>query len=164
MENYIVIDGIKINISNETVDELKTKLDINKKLSYKDVFKNLFVDKEKGSFYISGESILQDNDWNIHNIGFIVANKKSQLKTIKALNKLMNTAIFLNDGWTVDTNDPVQDKYYIWYHVDKNELKIGLATNCIEGHVYFKSNDAAKKAIKILGEETIKKALILNHS
>lgn len=81
-----------------------------------------------------------------------------QLEKLLALNKLMNVAYYLNDGWEPDWNDGTQFKYFIYWDTDKT-IRIHYNTyfNC--GVVYFKSKELAKQAIEILGEETIKLAL-----
>jgi hypothetical protein len=71
----------------------------------------------------------------------------------------MNVAYYLNDGWEPDWDDPTQFKFFIYCNTSDKTLVIDHNTyfNC--GVVYFKSIELAKRAIEILGEETIKLAL-----
>lgn len=81
-----------------------------------------------------------------------------QMKKLLAINQLMNVAKYLNDNWKPDWSDRFKYKYYIF--VDHNgNISVSFYTNCNASPVYFKTRELAEKAIKILGEETIKLAL-----
>lgn len=57
----------------------------------------------------------------------------------------------LNEDWTPDWNDNNR-KYYVYYDNNRKEYAISFATNYNGGQVYFKSVDAATKAIDAMGE------------
>lgn len=81
---------------------------------------------------------------------------------LSAISKLMVVADYLNDGWTPDWNNDKEEKYTItidrtFYH--SGELSIENYSKSIFGVVYFKTYEAAQEAIKILGEEVIRKVL-----
>lgn len=84
---------------------------------------------------------------------------KHQLERLLALNKLMNVAHYLNDGWKPDWKDETQRKYYIYYDINDKAFVIDHNTHFNYGVVYFKSIEIAEQAIEILGDETIKLAL-----
>jgi hypothetical protein len=97
-----------------------------------------------------------------------------QLKSLLALNKLINVAVYLNDGWMPDSDRESgvykfgRYKYFIsisyqYNNSGKYSLIIGKHETVVYSCVYFKSKELARKAIKILGEEVIVQALTLNH-
>jgi hypothetical protein len=156
-KNYLVIDGKEIELSEETITELKSKLSINK-LTYEDVAKSLFEDKK--SYYIN-------NDGEIDSIKNLISKTKDpnnsttkeQLESILALNKLCNVAKYLNGGWMPD-KDNSPTSIFVNYINDK--LMVGY-TSIGHSNVHFKNKELALLAIEILGEEEIRKALTLNH-
>lgn len=87
---------------------------------------------------------------------------KKQLEKLIAINKLMNVAKYINGNWQPDWNNE-EGKYYIQIENVSNNLNIdctGLFNSAI---VYFKSEELARQAIEILGEETIKLALCTDY-
>lgn len=82
-----------------------------------------------------------------------LAKHSSQLEQILALNKLMNVAEYLNEGWKPDWKDPLKSKWYILWDNCSSKFEIGYRNSYISGPVYFKTPDLALQAIEILGEE-----------
>lgn len=131
-------------------------------VSYEDVAKYLFKDgsyfygKRAGIDYASssegGEYLDPDN-----------SPTKEQLESILALNKLCNVAKYLNGDWLPDWDDNTEFKFYLLYDHYKDRLSVEANTMIESSRVYFNSEELAYKAIDILGEEEIKKALTLNH-
>lgn len=80
----------------------------------------------------------------------------AHMDKIDAINNLIFVAKYLNDGWTPNFMDTTR-KYFIY--IKDDETLIASDFTCINSVVYFKSKYLANQAIKILGEETIKKAL-----
>lgn len=75
-----------------------------------------------------------------------------------AINKLMNVAEYLNDGWKPDWTNGSEKWYLLWQgHIKKLDT-IGLSHIQYPGPV-FKTKQLALKAIEILGEEEVKLAL-----
>jgi len=87
------------------------------------------------------------------------ASTKNQLEWLLAVNKLQNVANYLNDGWKPDWNNKNETKWHITYDVENHEFIHGARHFMIRGEVCFKSKKLASKAIDILGEEEVKKAL-----
>lgn len=86
---------------------------------------------------------------------FLISRK--QTEKLIAINKLLNVAKYLNDGWKPDWNDYDEIKYTFSLHKGKvHNTNDGEYTYAI---VYFKSEALLEKARKILGKETIKLAL-----
>lgn len=150
-------DGYEVDKENSTFDCIKFK----KKyaVSYEDVEKELF--EEKVSYYITSFGTVDSicvsttkNNFN-HCVSFKQANK------LLAINKLMNVAKYLNGNWKPDWNDSEEYKFYICINnmYRKEDLDISINTTYRLAFVYFKTEEFAKQAIKILGEETIRFAL-----
>lgn len=85
---------------------------------------------------------------------------RHQLECILAKNKLANVAKYLNDGWKPIRGTSVwiiERNFHSEYYAEP--IKVGsMAFDCY-GLVIFKSRELAERAIKILGEETVKFAL-----
>lgn len=146
-------EGYEIDKENSTFECIKFK---KKQLTYRDVAEKLFTHKD---------CFFPDTDGKIHYVDYLVAGhtqpnnctSRKQAEKLLAINKLINVAKYLNGGWTPDWNDNKQDKYYL-YLVHSN-IYIYNITNMNNSIVYFKTWELAERAIKILGEETIKLVL-----
>lgn len=80
-----------------------------------------------------------------------------QLDRIEAMLKLMCVADYLNDGWQPDWSSNEEKWHIEWY-----EKKIIVDWSCSYstcGEVVFKTQELAKKAIEICGEQLLKTAL-----
>lgn len=128
-----------------------------KKLTYDDVARKLFPDNEIHYYIESGAQINTIVNRKFNYTCKNNANSKKQLEKLLAINMLMNVAKYLNDGWKPNWSNKEERKYYITIHDNTIEVESVSVLRCIE--VYFKYKELAKKAIEILGEETIKLAL-----
>ncbi|MBQ0141017.1 MAG: hypothetical protein KBT36_17235 [Kurthia sp.] len=88
-----------------------------------------------------------------------IALTKEQLEWLLALNKLQNVANYLNGDWKPDWSDGDSKKYLLQYCANSKFFSVSFNDSHNLGNVYFKSRELAIKAIKILGEEEVKKAL-----
>lgn len=154
--------GYKID---EEISDLKNGIIKFKKqnLTYEDIAKELFYFQE---YYYSDNSGRILKSFEKSNLDIIVrfsnnSITKEQLESILTLNKLCNVAKYLNKEWLPNWHDEYEKKYYISVSLDELLICPVFTTN--DGSVYFKSKELAKRAIEILGEKEIKKALILNH-
>lgn len=88
---------------------------------------------------------------------FTVYTNPSKMDKLAAINRMIVVAEYLNKGWKPDWNDENSTKYRIYVNGDSVRIipYISLALDM----VFFKTEELAKKAIEILGEETIKLAL-----
>lgn len=89
----------------------------------------------------------------------MIAYKKSvkcttpaQVKRCDAFNKLQNIAKYLNNGWIPDFSD-LEKKWAIFKEREIFTIKYNQYTN--DGSVYFKSEDLANEAIRLMGEESL---------
>lgn len=131
-------EGYEVDWDNSSINVIRFK-PIKKKITYNDIYKELFL-----------------NSACSHN-GNINASSRPQLEQLLALNKLMNTAKYLNGDWEPDWNDANEDKFYIYCLFGK--LSICKKQRANHGCAAFESEELALQAIEILGEEEVKKAL-----
>lgn len=131
---------------------------------YEDISEDLF---DSGTFYhltssgIDRIGIRESKNARARHGDWDNSTSNKQLKSILALNKLCNVAKYLNADWLPDFNNDVQQKHCIYIDID--EIKVGSHQVFNEGSVWFKSNKLAEQAIRILGEDMIRRALILNY-
>lgn len=150
-----VPEGYEIDRENSTFECIKFK---KKKLTYEDVCDALFTQKTVYYTSSSGEiEVLSEmpryNAFDCNN-----ATSKSQLKQLLAINKLMNVAAYLNKI-PLDWESSSQDKWYIYYNHTQHKIGYTYRTWCQTTGVYFDSYRRARKAVDILGEDTVKHAL-----
>lgn len=144
-------EGMEYYIEDDTVKFRP----IEKKLTYDDIAKELF--KDKNAWRLENLKVVKYDI--IHSWDYITNNtSKRQAEKIVAITQLMNVAKYLNGDWKPNWEDCNNEvKYYIYlYH--KN-INISYTTNYNNSFVHFKTKEFAQQAIDILGEETIKLAL-----
>ena len=135
-----------------------------KKLTYKDVADKMFPNG-KNRYYISGNSDICEirnfpSNYKLENN----CTSSKQAEKLLAINKLMNVAKYLNEGWQPDWEYMHEDKYYIYIDNDCDKvLQISSVYDMQSSDVYFKSKELAQQAIEILGEETIRLALCTDY-
>lgn len=133
-----------------------------KQLTYKDVCKKLFENKE---FFFTNNTGVIESSSPVSKEYLTNAKNNStsyhQLECILAKNMLANVAKCLNDGWKPDFSDNL--RVFVIYNKSKtNTLEIDNENSLYAkdmGHIIFKSQKLAEQAIEILGEETVKLAL-----
>ena len=132
-----------------------------KKLNYEDIAKKLFV--KNGGFCTSSSGTISEFSKCIE----LTASEptmlplKKQLECLMAYNKLRNVAEYLNEGFNFKILDANQEKWYLYYELSKKQLNCAIVYASISSHVFFKSKELGEKAIEILGEVEIKKALFI---
>ena len=153
---FQIPDGYVFDKDNSTENIIRFK-PIKKKIKYHNIAEKLFlnkityfisVDGEVGSYMLTGNPSRANN-----------ATSRQQLEQLLALNKLMNVAKYLNGDWEPDWNDRHQHKWFIFYDHQLSGLYLAIHYTQRFASVYFKSEELALKAIEILGEEEVKKAL-----
>lgn len=147
-------EGYEVDKENSTFEKIVFKK-VEEKLTYEKIADKLF--QYEKHYYIAGDGGIMGTSigWSCPN----TAPTKHQLERLLALNKLMNVAYYLNDGWKPNWNDIEQEKFYIYYSNVSKTIEIDYNCVCNSGEVYFKSRELAGQAIQILGDETIKLAL-----
>lgn len=128
---------------------------IKKGLTYEDITRELFGGKDV--WRIEGYNIVKYNKLSTWDC-IINCTSKKQVQRLLAINKLMNVAKYLNDGW--QPNWGTDELNYFIYVDSRGVLSIGSYVFTYSSDIYFKSSKLAQQAIEILGEETIKLALL----
>jgi signal peptidase I len=157
---FKIPDGYEVDKENSTGDKLVFKYS-NKVETYEDIAKKLFLGK-KNTYYFD-EGCATEYDYVIIEDDILDASTslhKEQLENLLELNKLINVANYLNDGYEFNYKDRNQKKYFI--QITKGSIIINYHYYTMMS-VHFKSEELAKKAIEILGEDSIRKALTLNY-
>ena len=157
MEKEIKIqvpEGYEIDEKNSTFECIKFK-PIKKVETYDDVARELFLNKK--AYFTDVHRKISDvtmrNDyWGPNNCV-----TRKQAEKLLAINKLMNVAHYLNKDWKPDWNNHYQNKFYIFVRDGVANIDYVLAAS--DGAIVFPDRETAKRAIEILGEETIRLAL-----
>lgn len=131
-------EGYEIDRENSTLEKIVFK-EVKKKITYNTVLSYLMPKMSYAK----------------------IAVVKKQYESLVALSMLYDVASYLNDGW-VPTWDGKERKYFVCFTSLRN-ITVDSHILFNEGSIFFKSEELAKQAIDILGEETIRKALTLNH-
>jgi hypothetical protein len=148
-------EGYEIDKENSTFECIKFK---KKGLTYEDVAEKLFTDRIT---YFIGDGAKIDTYAPDKDAAHLANNATSgkQLKRLLAINKLMNVAEYLNDGWKPNWKDTNQHKWTIKWDADNRTFATPSWLTSQTGAVCFKTSDLALQAIEILGEEEVKLAL-----
>lgn len=151
-------EGYEVDWENSSNNTIRFK-SVKKKITYKDVCRELFLDKP--SWRLRDTGVIGCTNCTssavIHHSSISTSYK--QLEQLLALNKLMNVAKYLNGDWEPNFKDTDHYKYYISYDSDIKKLSIWFKQYMNDGSVYFKSEELVRQAIEILGEDEVKKAL-----
>lgn len=151
-------EGYEVDWDNSSNNVIRFK-PIEKKITYQDVKEKLFPES-KASFYLGKEGgIIQTFNIKYLSRESVLATSQQQLQQIKALNKLMNVAKYLNGNWKPDFTNFSERKWWIDYDFEDLMLSTDFSSCYRNSVVYFKSEELALQAIEILGEEEVKKAL-----
>ena len=139
------------------------------------------VIKQSGLFDNLAESMADKDDWNINVEAFMdeensvcesmgdynfkdlpdynyfesIEECSTWAKRINALHKLRLIANHLNEGWKPDWGNGVQDKYRVWRDMDSDTYATECNMRNIESMIYFKDEESAHKAIKLMGKESL---------
>lgn len=120
------------------------------KVTYDDVFKKI-----KPHFWVSridgrvgGEDMCSFNyDYPSREIA-----DREAIRT-----KWINIAEYVNEGWKPDWNDEEEEKYCFYYDYETKEACLTVYHYIYhDGIIYFKSEESAKLALEILGEDEFK--------
>lgn len=149
-------EGYEIDCENSSFECIKFKK--KEPISYNDIAKKLFYSNtvyypdNKGTILqvcSASESYAEPNN----------CPTRKQAEKLMAINKLLNVAHYLNGDWKPDFGYGSGIKWYLCY--ERASDKIGVYTLQFSHSpiVLFKTEDLARQAIKILGEDVIKLAI-----
>ncbi len=121
-----------------------------KSITYDDILKELFLDKiaswvGRTKIYTATIGVVNYNDQNN-------CTTEAQAKRLLAFNKLMNIAKYLNGDWMPDF-DGNNKNWFIRIENGKYVARFFKWFN--NGSVYFKSEEAANRAILLMGEKSL---------
>ena len=131
------------------------------KLTYEDVAKELFEDGYYYYDYVYDRIVTNSAKPTMP----MACISQNQVRKLCAINQLLNVAKYLNkneDGsdWVLDFNNKNEDKWHFYLiHDNGDEIKIGKFWCFRSSFVYFRTKEIAQRAMEILGEETIRRAL-----
>jgi hypothetical protein len=148
-------EGYEVDWKNSSNNVIRFK-SIKKKTTYKDICRELFLNKP--SWRLTGSGI---TNCTLDNIIYpsSMGTSHKQLEQLLALNKLMNVAKYLNGDWEPNWYSSGETKWCLFFDYWKQKITASNWTTSHYGCVYFKSEELALQAIEILGEEEVKKAL-----
>jgi hypothetical protein len=155
-------DGTEVKISDESYQNM---LDAVRRETYDDIAVKLF--KDTGVYWLTtGGTIHGPCTLGAGSIAIKHLNNcttSAQAQKLLAYNQLMNVAKYLNNGW----KQTADDRRGFIFMIDPAELGpyyIEIrSTEVLAQDVVFKTKELAKKALEILGEDVILKALNPNY-
>ena len=140
-------DGYEIDKENSTFENIVFKKK-EEATNYKTVLASLF--HHGSNVYGANPGTVADvNKFIKYNENRIIFNKRENHQRIVALTKLINVAEYLNNG---------KSGVYTICIDATNKIRV-TTTAYYYGQVFFNTDMLAKRAIEILGEETIRLAL-----
>ena len=150
----------------EDLEKIFGKHNLQPSLTYQDVTRELF---KNGAWQVAGREYPREFVFNegANEHYFLNCASEEQGQKLLAINKLLNAAKFLNkneDGsdWVPDFSDPKQKKWYliIDYNFNKKgKIRIEWKINFQSEIVYFRTDELAHQALRILGEDVVRTAL-----
>lgn len=149
MENYLVINGKRVDLTEEQIEKLGLKV---KKKSY---FNRVKKSDTFYSIYETGTITLTREDGylgcsRLYQTGNYCTNKELITERAKeeVLSRLLWRFSMENGGSEIDWKDNIQKKYFIYKNIVQQEwITIYNSTNPCLGLVYFISQEIAQRAI-----------------
>ena len=122
-------------------------------ITYDDISKKLFLKKD--TFFVVGKDIASSKAHDENYNDFDNCKSVEHAKRMAAFNKLQNIAKYLNGDWKpkFDGNTEIWD---INVAYDSEEYIPCSSVVYNNGMVYFKSEQLANEAIRLMGEESLK--------
>lgn len=129
--------------------EKPTKDDEGNPITYDDICKELFLHKR--TYWVYDKKIENNVSGYITYNDLSNCTSAAQAKRLAAFNKLQNIAKYLNDGWKPNFCGNQKN----WNIIKDNGTFMAMFTTISKASVYFKSEDLAKEAIRIMGKESL---------
>lgn len=119
-------------------------------ITYDDILKELYFDKT--AYWAWGkDKIFKEKQDIVDYKDSVNCTTPAQAKRCAAFNKLQNIAKYLNEGWKPNF-EVISKKWYISKNICYG-VTFNYTTN--QGSVYFKSEDLANEAIRLMGEDSL---------
>lgn len=121
-----------------------------KPITYGDVLKELYLGKTAYWIYDQNIEFGKQTSYNFEDA--VNCTSVAQAKRMVAFNKLQNIAKYLNGDWK-----PVFDRLIKNWNICKDgDTFLAMYTKVLNrGNVYFKSEEAANEAIRLMGENSL---------
>lgn len=152
-----VPEGYEIDEENSTFECIKFKP--KEEPTYDDIVRKLFCNSSTYWINMHGAIYNSEDGVGVNYKDKANAVSEKQCERILAINQLMNIAYYFNE--IVDKDVKFTYKFIPEINLDSNIVIGYYIPERKNGMVYFKKEESAKKAIKILGEETVKLAISL---
>lgn len=118
-------------------------------ITYDDICKELFLHKR--TYWVYDKKIENNVSGYITYNDLSNCTSAAQAKRLAAFNKLQNIAKYLNDGWKPNFCGNQKN----WNIIKDNGTFMAMFTTISKASVYFKSEDLANEAIRIMGKESL---------
>ena len=152
LQVFISEDGKPMFLKKIEGDEKKPHDDKEgKPITYDDICKDLFYNKD--AYYLDESNkvsswVMTSSNYN----DFDNCTSIAQAKRMIAFNKLQNIAKYLNGDWKPDFDGDHKN----WNIIKTSNTFIAMNTTALnKASVYFKSEDLALEAIRLMGEESL---------
>lgn len=157
-------DGFQIFISEDGKPMIRKKIEgdvVNKTpdaaesnpITYRDILEKLYF--KKLAYWIYDKSIESGIQTQYNFEDSVNCTSEAQAKRMAAFNKLQNIAKYLNGGWKPNFDGNTEN-----WNINVSYDTIGCVPSynrlCNNGMVYFKSEQLANEAIRLMGEESLK--------
>ena len=150
LQFFFAEDG-KLMVRKKTEHaNIPNKEELGKTITYDDICKKLFLNNKTYWAYKDGVDSDKASPSNYKDVDNCTS--EAQVKRLIAFNKLQNIAKYLNDGWKPDFN-----RYDEKWNINKEGgTFIEKYTRTLnKASVYFKSEELANEAIRLMGEESL---------
>ena len=118
------------------------------------------IDRKNSTFecikFKSKELKYQEISKKFQPYNYSVSTNAKNLSKLITFRKFLEVADYLNGDWKPDWENQRQSKHYIYYDHEDEIFKFGRCHHVNEGIVFFPSEENAKKAVEIIGEEELK--------
>lgn len=150
LQVFISEDGKPMIRKKIEGDEKPTDAEEGKSITYDDICKDLFYNKD--AYYLDESNkvsswVMTSSNYN----DFDNCTSIAQAKRMIAFNKLQNIAKYLNGDWKPNFKDGSKN-WYIY-----KDILYGVTFNYTtnQGIVYFKNADLADEAIRLMGKDSL---------
>lgn len=153
-------DNLQVFISEDGKPMIRKKIEGDEKptpdtaegnpITYDDISKKLFLNKR--IFFVLGKYIESGTAHDENYDDLDNCTSEAQAKRMAAFNKLQNIAKYLNGDWEPDFDGDHEN----WDITKNGDTYTPMYTKVLnKANTYFKSKELTKKAIRLMGEESL---------
>ena len=149
MENYLVINGKRVDLTEEQIKQLGLEIEKKSPFDRVDKYKEYWYINNRGylAYYIDGRCHADDGLFNTANYC-----TDKELMTARAKEEVLSRLLWRfsmeNGGDAIDWTDNIQKKFFIYKNIVQQKwITIYNSTNPCLGLVYFISQEIAQRAI-----------------